>query len=549
MWPIRYAGGMTFATINGLLGGLGLFLLGMWLMTEGLKLAAGEALESILERWTRTPLRAFGSGFLITGVVQSSSATTVATVGFVNAGLMNLQQAVWVIIGSNGGTTMTSWLVALVGIKVDVEAFAMVMLGGGMMVRLLAGSSLRRAGVGQAIAGFGTFFLGISALQGAFADITPQLSNLAPGSDGAGILAMLGFVGLGAAITVLTQSSSAAMAIALTASATGSIPLPLAAATVIGVNIGTTSTAIFAALNATAAARRVALAHVLFNTWTALIAFALLPVLLAVSRVAAHAIDGGGAMATVLAVFHTLINLLAAMAIWPLRERFTGWLERRFILPTDQPRGLAHLDETLLQVPAIAMRGLAMELGRLIPEGFAQVRSVISGTRTSLAVPPVKAATLLRLSQQVRQFIAQLGAHRLPSDMAASLPAMIRATQHLDEALIAIDALAKPFPGGDLPDDPTMLALEQATLESLDLGEPGALVLQHPDLLDEQARQLESAYEDEKARLLSAAATGVMPIGMMEALIDRAQLLRRCGLQAIKAQRRLNTLGDLFATA
>ena len=124
---------------------------------------------------------------------------------------------------------------------------------------------------------------------------------------------------------------------------------------------------------------------------------------------------------------------------------------------------------------------------------------------------------------------------------------MIRATQHLDEALIAIDALAKPFPSGDLPDHTAMRALEQAALESLDLGEPGALALQHPDLLDEQARRLDSAYEEEKARLLSAAATGVMPIGKMEALIERAQLLRRCGLQAIKAQRRLNTLGDLFA--
>jgi phosphate:Na+ symporter len=538
---------MTLATINGLVGGLGLFLLGMWLMTEGLKLTAGEALETILERWTRTPVRAFGSGFLITGVVQSSSATTVATVGFVNAGLMGLQQAVWVIIGSNGGTTMTSWLVALVGIKVDVGAFAMLLLGGGMMLRLLAGSSLRRAGAGQAIAGFGAFFLGISALQGAFTEITPQLSNLAPEGDGAGVLATLGFIGLGAALTVLTQSSSAAMAIALTASATGSIPLTLAAATVIGVNIGTTSTAIFAALNATAPARRVALAHVLFNAWTALIALALLPVLLAVSRLVAQTIDGGGAMATVLAVFHTLFNLLGAMAIWPLRTRFVGWLERRFIALAEQPRGLAHLDATLLQVPAIAMRGLAMELGRLLPEGFAEVRGVISRSRITLASPPLNAATLLRHSQQVRQFIARLGADRLPDDMAASLPAMIRATQHLDEALIAIDPLSKPLPSDDSPNHQAMRKLEQAALECLDLGEPGALTLRHPALLEEQARRLDSAYEDEKAHLLSATVTGALPVGEMEVLIDRARLLRQCGLQAIKAQRRLNSLGDLLA--
>src|SRR5690606_32995084 len=130
---------VNFSTIASLLGGIGLFLLGMQMMTEGLKLAAGNALRSILKSWTGTNLRGLLAGVLITALVQSSSAVTVASVGFVNAGLLTLSQAVWVIFGANVGTTTTGWLVALVGIKVDVGVLALPLLGIGMLLRLAAG--------------------------------------------------------------------------------------------------------------------------------------------------------------------------------------------------------------------------------------------------------------------------------------------------------------------------------------------------------------------------------------------------------------------------
>ena len=131
--------------LHALLGGMGLFLVGMWLMTDGLKLAAGDALRNILHNWTRTPSRGLVTGFAITALVQSSSAITVATIGFANAGLINLQQAIWVIFGSNVGTTMTGWIVAIIGFKVNLEAYALPLIGIGMLVKMTGGKGRRMA--------------------------------------------------------------------------------------------------------------------------------------------------------------------------------------------------------------------------------------------------------------------------------------------------------------------------------------------------------------------------------------------------------------------
>ncbi|WP_262422753.1 Na/Pi cotransporter family protein [Brevundimonas denitrificans] len=258
---------MTLGVFASLLGGVGLFLLGMWLMTEGLKLAAGGALQAVLESWTRSAPRGFLAGVLITALLQSSSAVTVATLGFVNAGLLNLAQAVWLIIGANVGTTMTGWLVALVGVKIDVAALALPLIGLGMLGRLAFRGRSRLFGAAQAMAGFGAFFLGVGVLQGAFADLLGDMGHLFTGD--ATFAALLIALALGVLVTVLTQSSSAAIALALTAAASGEIPLSMAAMAVIGTNIGTTSTAILAALSATPAARRVATAHVIFNVTAA----------------------------------------------------------------------------------------------------------------------------------------------------------------------------------------------------------------------------------------------------------------------------------------
>ncbi|MEQ8514773.1 MAG: Na/Pi symporter, partial [Chromatocurvus sp.] len=270
---------LHWTTIANFLGGIGLFLLGMRLMTDGLKVAAGGALRELLKAATGSRLRALLFGAGITALVQSSSAVIFATIGFVNAGLLSLGPAVNLIIGANLGTTLTSWIVALVGFKLDLKLFAMPMIAIGTAL-WLSGAS-RRGALGGAIIGFGVFFLGLDVLKDAFSGLDQALDLAAFAGDG--ILALLMFTGIGVLLTLLMQSSSAALAVTLTAAAQGVISLEAAAGIVVGANIGTTSTAVFSTIGATAAARRTAASHVVFNVIAGVLALLLLPWLIAVA--------------------------------------------------------------------------------------------------------------------------------------------------------------------------------------------------------------------------------------------------------------------------
>jgi len=191
---------MTIHPVEALVGGLGLFLLGMARLTDGLKIAAGPSLRDFLNSWTSSAGRGLLAGMLVTAIVQSSSAVTVATLGFVNAGLLSLTQAVWLIFGTNIGTTMTSWLVAVVGVKLDVVALALPMVGAGMGLELIGRRRLRLAGLGAALSGFGLFFLGIGILATGFSGVAAQMPVVR--ADGPVALALA--VGLGTLLTVLT---------------------------------------------------------------------------------------------------------------------------------------------------------------------------------------------------------------------------------------------------------------------------------------------------------------------------------------------------------
>lgn len=338
---------LHWTTIANFLGGIGLFLLGMRLMTDGLKVAAGGALRELLKAATGSRLRALVFGAGITALLQSSSAVIFATIGFVNAGLLGLGPAVNLIIGANLGTTLTSWIVALVGFKLDLKLFAMPMIALGTAL-WLSGSS-RREALGGAVIGFGVFFLGLDVLKEAFSGLDRALDLAAIAGDG--VLALLMFTGIGALLTLLMQSSSAALAVTLTAAAQGVIPLEAAAGVVVGANIGTTSTAVFATLGATAAARRTAAAHVIFNVVAGAIALLLLPWLIALSRLIADATGASDLPATQLAILHTQVNLLGVMVIWPLLPRLVTWLERRFLAAEKADAALPrHLDDTVLDL-------------------------------------------------------------------------------------------------------------------------------------------------------------------------------------------------------
>lgn len=341
-----------------LIGSLGLFLLGMWLMTEGLKQAGGKALQSLLGRWTSNRLRGLSAGVLVTALVQSSSAVTVATIGFVNAGLMTFQQSVWVIFGSNVGTTMTGWLVTVFGFSLDIEAVTFPLLGVGAFLRVFSPYKRGQA-FGMALAGFGLLFMGIDALQSTFAGFAEQFDMAILAT--AGMTGVLLGVGIGFLLTLTTQSSSAAIALILTAVASGMAGLTVAAAAIIGANVGTTSTALLATIAATANAKRLAFAHVLFNVITAIVALLLLPVFLRLTALLVTP-DAEGNLTLFLALFHTSFNVLGVLLMQPIEPFMSRMLMTMFEKPSALAKSKTILDKNVAAVPDLALRALSLEL-------------------------------------------------------------------------------------------------------------------------------------------------------------------------------------------
>lgn len=329
-----------------LLGGVGLFLLGMSLLTDGLKQLAGDALRKILARLTGGPLRALVTGAAVTALIQSSSATTLTTIGFVSAGLLTFPRAIGLILGANLGTTSTGWIVSLLGLRVSVGAVALPLVGVGALLRL--GGRRRVASAGLALAGFGLIFVGIEGLQHAMRGLSTQvnLSALPAGTFAARLWMTL----VGVVMTVVMQSSSAAVAMTLTALGAGVITLDLAAAMVVGQNVGTTVTALVASVGASVAARRTALAHVLFNLLTGVVAFVALPLFLSLLR----RVTEGRDAATALAAFHTAFNLLGVLLLLPLIDRFAAFVERA--VPDRGAALTRRLDRSVASVPSVALQ-------------------------------------------------------------------------------------------------------------------------------------------------------------------------------------------------
>ncbi|MEH6783603.1 MAG: Na/Pi symporter [Alcanivorax jadensis] len=347
--------------VTTVLGGVGLFLLGMWLITEGLKVAAGASLEKLLASWTRNRLRGLLSGTLLTALVQSSSAITVAALGFVNTGLLRFERAVWVIFGSNLGTTLTAWVVALVGIKFQINVIALPLVGIGALMRVFAPAD-RYRNLGMALAGFGVLFLGIEVLSSGF----QHMGESFPLPDAGTPLVWLILVGI--ILTTLMQSSSAAVALVLTALAGGLLGFREAAAVVIGANVGTTSTALLATLGATANARRLAVSHVLFNVFTGVMALLLLNPLLDLVGYLAGLWQLDQDPAAQLALFHTCFNLLGIVLMWPLEPPLSRFLLGRFRERQKSTVQLQFLDRNLVTLPDAARVALTQEMERLLAQ-------------------------------------------------------------------------------------------------------------------------------------------------------------------------------------
>lgn len=307
------------ALIFKLLGSLGVFLYGMRVMSDALQRAAGERLQTILNYMTANRFLAVLTGFLITALVQSSSATTVMVVSFVNASLLSLTQAIGVIMGANIGTTVTTWIVSFIGFKFKITAIALPIVGVGLP--FLFAKAQKRRDFGEILIGFGLLFLGLMFLKNSVPDIksNPAALEFLKNYTDLGFLSFVIFVAVGSVLTVIVQSSSAAMAITVTMAFMGWIDFHTSAAIVLGENIGTTVTAYLASLGTSVNARRAARAHFLFNIFGVVwMAFVFVPFTRLVQAVAPWDSAVQENLPLNLALFHTMFNLINTLVCIPL---------------------------------------------------------------------------------------------------------------------------------------------------------------------------------------------------------------------------------------
>lgn len=388
------------STIAVVLGGIGLFLLGMILMTDGLKALAGESLKRLLSRFTGGIFSSIASGTVVTAILQSSSATTLMTIGFVSAGLLTFTQSIGVILGANLGSTSTGWIVSLIGLKVSVGTFALPLIGIGALLRFL---TQKYAPLGMAIAGFGLMFLGIGTLQDGMSGLAESFTLGTLSTNG--LLQSVLLVLIGIVMTIIMQSSSTAMVITLTALAAQAVTFEQAALLVIGQNIGTTAKAFVVTIGGTIQARRTAMAHILFNCITALLSFMLLPFILSFVFTASRWL-GTSDNAILLALFSTLIYLISIIVVVPFLPLFIKWIVR--LVPEKEDKLTKYLDTSVATVPPVAIEAVRRTLVK-ITKAISAVGAELYMT-SSLSIPMKNQLQQANLALiETRQFLSEMG--------------------------------------------------------------------------------------------------------------------------------------------
>ena len=498
-----------------LLGGIGVFLLGMVLLTEGLKAMAGRSLRRGLARFTGHRIAAVFSGAVATTLVQSSTATTLTTIGLVAAGLLPTVNAVGVILGANLGTTTMAWIVAYFGLKLDISALAMVAVAVGVFMRLLGRG--RMAAVGLPLAGFGLLFVGVGFLQAAMAGLADNvdLGAFSTGSLGGQLLLVL----IGAVMTIVMQASGAAVAATLTALAAGAIGLEQAAVLVIGQNIGTTPKALLAALGATAPARRTAMAHVVFNVGTGAVALGILP--LFIWAVTATAGDGPQHDPVItLAVFHSLFNMLGVTLVLPWLGTFTRLVSK--LVPDRGAALTRHLSRAVAEEPPVAVKAARTTLLMCAAE--------IGDEAITLATRPASARELqaarTRLQRvigaldETRTFLASVRTEPTPETAHRRHVSVLHALDHLQGA-VALLAPSEALDG--FRRSPDLAELREALAEALQAMVEWCPVLAPDGPADhvlEHFASIPPLRRRTRRRILRLVATGDADADVAEAALD-----------------------------
>jgi phosphate:Na+ symporter len=433
---------MIFSVLN-ILGALGVFLFGMKVMSEGIQKTAGNRLRNILSYMTQNRVAGVFTGFLTTCLVQSSSATTVMVISFVNAGLLTLTQSIGIIMGANIGTTITGWLIAILGFKFKISSIALPAIGIGLP--FIFSKVTKRKNLGEIFVGFGLLFLGLKFLKNSVPDIknNPEVLQFLSSYTDLGILSIFIFIIVGVFLTIIVQSSSAAMTITITMAFKGWIDFPTAAALVLGENIGTTITAYLASLGANYHAKRTARAHMIFNVFGVvwmLIAFKFfIPFI-------DYIIPGDPSnpenIPIHLSMFHTLFNILnVLLLIWFVPH--IGRIVKKMIKPTEEEKAdvqykLEYFSTGVQPIPEIAiieakkevikMSSLINKMLSLFEETFKKEKNISK----SIILGRKMESTSDQMQEQISTFLSQCTKHELSYRSSKEAAAMIRLTNELE---------------------------------------------------------------------------------------------------------------------
>lgn len=421
-----------------------MFLYGMNLMSSGLQKAAGSKLRALLSRITSNPFKGVLTGFGITSVIQSSSATTVMVVGFVSAGLLTLSQAIGVIMGANIGTTMTAWIISIFGFKADISILAVPLMSVGFILSNAKRDKMKS--IGEFVIGFSLLFLGLSLMKNSIPDLstTPEVLSFIQGWSGKGFISVLLFLLLGTVMTLILQSSSATVALTLIMLNMGWIHFDMAAAMVLGENIGTTITANIAAAVGNVNAKRAALAHTFFNVFGVIWALIFFHPFVNLVQNIVGLMNVGEQTSLVygISMFHTMFNLInTCILIW-----FTSVIEKivKFVIkdkPSKDKTKIVYLDSGLIDTPELALSEACREtvhFARVMKNGLEYIRSAVQSSDNMADYEPYKEKLVKyeqisdKMEYEIASFLNELAKSHISDRSLSLVRSLLRITKELE---------------------------------------------------------------------------------------------------------------------
>jgi phosphate:Na+ symporter len=432
-----------------LVGSLGLFLFGMKIMSEGIQKIAGDKMRAILGAMTRNRVMGVLTGLLITTVIQSSSATTVMVVSFVNAGLLTLVQAIGVIMGANIGTTATAWIISLLGFKVKMMVIAIPIVGIGFPMLFSKKDQLKS--LGEFLIGFGVLFIGLDFLKSSVPDLqsSPEALEFLKDLTGMGHFSTLIFIVIGSLLTIIVQSSSAAMALTLVLCNNGWIGFEAGAAIVLGENIGTTITANLAALIGNVHAKRAALSHTIFNLTGVIWMFILFNI--AIKLIDSYLVSTGSnspltdtaAMPIALSLFHTTFNIANTfLLIWFVKyiQKIVEWA-----IPTknvkDEQTYLEYIESGFMSASELSVfeaKKEVIKFGDLTKRMLKMVESLLFETdnkKFNQTVERIKKYEDIidKIEVEIADFLIKVSRHEISEETSRQVRSMLRMNNNFEK--------------------------------------------------------------------------------------------------------------------